>query len=119
MVPTALPLTVLALLVYRWVSDQAGIVRTKDRIKAYLLELWLYKDDPRVLLGAQGRVVWHSLVYLRHALLPVAILLVPIGLLTAQVESRFARRRAGGAASACWCLPRSPADGPPEAGGQA
>jgi hypothetical protein len=89
---TALPLTVLALLIYRWVSDQAGIVRTKDRIKAYLLELWLYKDDPRVLLAAQGRVVWHSLVYLRHALLPVAILLVPVGLLTAQVESRFALR---------------------------
>lgn len=89
---TALPLTVLALLIYRWVSDQAGIVRTKDRIKAYLLELWLYKDDPRVLLGAQGRVFWHSLVYLKHALLPVAILLVPVGLLTAQVESRFALR---------------------------
>lgn len=89
---TALPLTVIALLIYRWVSDQAGIMRAKDRIKAYLLELWLYKDDPRVLLAAQGRVVGYSLLYLRHALLPVAILLVPVGLLTAQVESRFALR---------------------------
>ncbi len=89
---TALPLTVVALLVYRLVSDQPGIVRTKNRIKAYLLELWLYKDDPRVLLAAQGRVFWHSLVYLKHALLPVAVLLLPVGLLTAQVESRFAFR---------------------------
>lgn len=89
---TALPLTVVALLIYRLVSDQPGIVRTKDQIKAYLLELWLYKDDPRVLLAAQGRVFWHSLVYLKHALLPVAVLLLPVGLLTAQIESRFAFR---------------------------
>lgn len=89
---TALPLTVVALLIYRLVSDQPGIVRTKELIKAYLLELWLYKDDPRVLLAAQGRVFWHSLVYLKHALLPVAVLLLPVGLLTAQIESRFAFR---------------------------
>jgi len=89
---TAVPLTVVALLIYRLCSDQPGIIRTKELIKAYLLELWLYKDDPRVLLAAQGRVFWHSLVYLKHAVLPVAVLLVPVGLLTAQVEARFALR---------------------------
>lgn len=87
---TALPLTVLALLVYRLVSDQARIVRSKALIKAYLLELWLYKDDPRVLLAAQVRVVWQSLLYLKSALLPLALLLLPVGLLTAQIEARFA-----------------------------
>ena len=45
-----LPAAVLALLVFRWVSDQAGIERAKDRIKAHLLELFLYRDDFRVSL---------------------------------------------------------------------
>ena len=108
---TAVPLTVVALLIYRFCSDQPGIIRTKNRIKAYLLELWLYKDDPRVLLAAQGRVFWHSLVYLKHALLPVAVLLVPVGLLTAQVESRFAFRTPAAAEALLVVATVAPVDG--------
>jgi hypothetical protein len=89
---TALPVTVFALLVFRWVSNQAGIRRAKERIKAHLLELWLYKDDPLVLLGAQGRVLWNSFVYLGHSLLPLLVMIGPVALVLVQLESRFAWR---------------------------
>jgi hypothetical protein len=89
---TAIPVSFFALLVFRFASDQDGIRHAKDRIKAYLLELWLYKDDPGVLLRAQARVVWHSLTYLGYSLVPMAVMLVPIALLLAQIESRFAWR---------------------------
>ncbi|MBM4196647.1 MAG: hypothetical protein FJ197_06020 [Gammaproteobacteria bacterium] len=89
---TAVPLTVFALLVFRFASDQAGITHAKDQIKAHLLELWLYKDDPGVLLRAQGRVVLHSLAYLGYSVVPLALMLVPVALLLVQVEARHAWR---------------------------
>jgi hypothetical protein len=89
---TALPVTLFALLVFRVASNQAGITRAKDLIKAHLLELWLYKDDPGVLLRAQGRVAFNSLAYLGHSLVPLALMIVPVGLLVAQLEAQYAFR---------------------------
>ncbi len=89
---TALPVTLLALAVFRVASDQDGIRRAKDLVKAHLLELWLYKDDPGVLLRAQGRVGLHSLAYLGHSLVPLAVMIVPVGLLVAQLEAQYAFR---------------------------
>lgn len=87
---TAIPVTIFALLVFRFASNQAGIHSAKNKIKAYLLELWLFKDDLGVSFRAQGRVLRYSLIYLRHALLPLIIMMVPIGLIIVQIESLFA-----------------------------
>ncbi len=89
---TALPVTIFALLVFRYASSQSGIRAAKDRIKGYLLELWLYKDHPAVLLRAQGQVVVGSLEYLGYALVPLAVMIVPLTLVVIQVESHFAWR---------------------------
>jgi hypothetical protein len=87
-----LPVALLALLIYKLASNQQGITRSKDLIKGHLLELLLFRDDLRVILGAQGRALWQCLVYLRHALLPLAILIVPVALLLVQIETRYANR---------------------------
>ena len=87
---TAIPVTIFALLVFRLVSNQAGIVNSKDKIKAYLLELWLYKDDLGVLLRAQGQVFRYSFVYMRYALLPMAVMIIPVALVIVQIESLYA-----------------------------
>lgn len=89
-VALALPATVIALLVFRLVSNQDGIRTQKDRIKAYLLELLLYKDDLRVTLSAQRHILGHSLRYMGYALLPMAVMLLPFILIMVQIESRFA-----------------------------
>jgi hypothetical protein len=89
-VALALPTTVIALLVFRFVSNQDGIRIQKDRIKAYLLELLLYKDDLRVTLSAQRHVFGHSLRYMGYALVPMAVMILPFVLIMVQVESRFA-----------------------------
>lgn len=88
----ALPVTALALVVYRYASDQAGIRRTKDMLKAYLLEVRLFRDDLPVTLRAQGQILKYSVLYARYALLPLAIMIVPIALILIQVESRYAFR---------------------------
>jgi len=88
----SLPGAVLALLVFRYTSDQEGIERARDRIKAHLLELRLYRDDLRVSLRAQGSILRHNLTYLRHALVPMAVMIVPFVGMIIQIESRFAYR---------------------------
>jgi hypothetical protein len=87
-----IPAAVLALLVYRYVSNQAGITRAKELIVAHLLELVLFKDDFLVSLRAQGSLLRANLTYLGHALLPMAVMIVPFLLMLVQVESRFAFR---------------------------
>jgi hypothetical protein len=89
---TALPVTVFALLVFRYASDQQGIAAVKDQVKAHLLELWLYRDYPSVLLRAQGQIIVNSFAYLGYALLPMAVMLMPLVLLLVQAEARYALR---------------------------
>ena len=88
----ALPAAIFALLVFRYTSNQAGIERAKDRVKGHLLELWLYRDDLWVTLRALGNVLRYNMTYLRHALAPMAVMLVPFVLMLVQIESRFAFR---------------------------
>ena len=89
---TALPVTVFALLVFRFASNQEGITNVKNKIKAYLLELWLYKDDLGILFRAQGQVFRYSVIYLRYALVPLMIMIVPLALVIVQLESLYAFR---------------------------
>lgn len=86
------PGALLGLLVYRFVSNQDGIERAKDLIKAHLLELRLYKDDFLVTLRAQGKILRHNMSYLGYALLPMAVMIGPFLLMLVQIESRFAFR---------------------------
>ena len=88
----ALPAAVLALVVYRYASNQAGIHAVKDKLKAYLLELRLFKDDLPVTLRAQGQILRHSVAYMGYALVPLSIMIAPIVLLLIQIESRYAFR---------------------------
>ncbi len=86
------PAGIFALIVYRYVSDQEGIEAAKDKIKAHLLELRLYKDDLRVTLSAQRKILRYNATYLRHALLPMAVMIGPFLLMIVQIETRFALR---------------------------
>jgi hypothetical protein len=85
----AVPATVVMLLVFRYCSSQRGIESAKDAIKAYLLELWIYRDDLLVSLRAQGLFLVANLRYLAQLLVPIAVASVPILLMLVQVEARF------------------------------
>lgn len=87
---TALPVTIFALLVFKYFSNQQGIEGAKDKIKAYLLELRLFKDDLGVSWRAQQQIFRYSLKYMGHALMPMAVMLVPLVLVIVQLETRYA-----------------------------
>ena len=85
-------LTALLMLeVYKLTSNQAAIRRAKDRIKAHLLEMRLYKDNMRVTLSAQGAIVKANLSYMAANLKPLAVMIVPLVLILAQLSLWYDR----------------------------
>ncbi len=83
---------VLFLLIYPYVSGQEAIRRTKDRIKAHLLELLLFKDDMVVTLRAQGRLLVWNFRYLALNLAPMVVLIVPFMLVLVHLHYWYGYR---------------------------
>lgn len=82
----------LMLAVFRWTSNQDGIRRSKNAIKAHLLELRLYKDSLAQQLRSQGRILAANGRYFGHALRPMLVMMVPVLLILVQLNLRFGSR---------------------------
>ncbi len=78
---------VVALIVVRYCSHQDAIGRIKDRVKANLLSIWLYKDELRVMFLAVPRIVWGALKLQGHMLPPLLVMLVPMILICSQMAA--------------------------------
>jgi hypothetical protein len=84
--------SLLALLVFRYTSDQRRLRAVKDGIVASLLELYLFRDEPTAILRAQGRLFVGSLCYLAHALVPLTVMFVPIAVVLVQTDLHYGHR---------------------------
>ena len=91
LVVVSLLTALLMLEVYKLTSNQAAIRRAKDRIKAHLLEMRLYKDNMRVTLGAQAGILKSNLAYMAANLKPLAVMIVPLVLILARLSLWFDR----------------------------
>ena len=80
------------LVIFKYTSNQAGIRRTKDRIKAHLLEMRLYQDSLRNSFKAQGGILKANLKYMSHSLKPLLVMIVPVILILIQLNFWFAYR---------------------------
>ena len=79
---------VVMLLAFRYLSNQEAIGRAKDGIKANLLALKLYKEDMRVTVVSQLRLLGHILRLQRYMLTPVLWMTPPMLLGLAQMGIR-------------------------------
>jgi hypothetical protein len=82
----------LMLLVFRYASDQSRLRETKNAIKANVLEMWLFRDDPRVMLSSQGRLFRLNGRYLKLAAKPLLVVIFPIALILIHLESWYGYR---------------------------
>jgi len=73
----------LAVLVYRTVSNQAGIRLAKDRMRSAVLAIRLFSDEPVVIARSLGSVAVCSLGMLRFSLVPLLVMAGPFVLLMA------------------------------------
>jgi hypothetical protein len=80
------------LLAFRFASNQRAIRAAKDRLVSHLLEVFLYRNEVRVVLRAQGRLLRDSLAYLGQTLVPLPLLLPAMLLLFVQTDLRHGHR---------------------------
>lgn len=88
----ALLTAVLFLWLYGYISDQAKITHWKNQIGANLLAVRLFQNDLRVFFRIQGRVLLNTLRYMRCALIPLLIMIVPIVLILVQLNLYYAAK---------------------------
>lgn len=81
---------VLALVAYKYVSNQAGISRAKDQIKMHLLEIRLFRHDVRQVLKSTGWVLLRNSAYLGYNLVPMVVMAVPFTAVLVQLVSNYA-----------------------------
>jgi len=91
MTAVSLLTALLMLEVYKLTSNQAAIRRAKDKIKAHLLELRLFKDSMPVTIRAQAAILKANLSYLAANLKPLLVMIVPLVLILAQLSLWFDR----------------------------
>jgi uncharacterized membrane protein (DUF106 family) len=112
MIAVSLVTGLLMLAVFRWTSNQAGIKRAKDAIKAHLLELRLYKDSLGQQLRSQGRILAANGRYLIHAVRPMLVMIVPVLLILVQVNLWFGARPLASGESALLKVKLAPGHAP-------
>jgi uncharacterized membrane protein (DUF106 family) len=83
---------VLMLLVFRHTSDQKGIKRAKNLVKAHFLAIRLYKDDISQMLSTMKNIIVSNLFYMSKSLKPMMFMLVPVALVLIQLDSRYEHR---------------------------
>jgi len=82
---------VLLLLAFKYTSNQRAIRRARDGISANLLALKLFKDEIGVSLRTQGRLLIGAGRLLLHAVLPTAVMALPVTLLLGQLSLWYQR----------------------------
>jgi uncharacterized membrane protein (DUF106 family) len=71
---------------FRYTSDQKAIARAKDQLKAQMLAVRLFQDQLRVVLRSYARILSGTGRYLRLALKPLLIAIVPLTLIVIQLD---------------------------------
>jgi len=82
----------LLIWIFGKVSNQRAIEFTRNRLSSELIGLRLFKDDLRVFFGIQFQILVWTFKYLRHSLIPMAILMVPTLILLIQFNLHYGAR---------------------------
>ena len=76
---------VVLLLIFKYTSNQKAIEGVRNKIKANILALRLFKDSLSVTFQSVGRLFQAAGMLLLHALRPMLIMVVPVSLIVAQL----------------------------------
>jgi hypothetical protein len=80
------------LAIFKYTSNQRAIKRVRDDINANLLALKLFKDSASVAVRAQGRLLLDAIWLLVLALVPIAVMIVPVTLFLGQLSLWYQQR---------------------------
>jgi len=92
MVVVSVLTAVWALLLFKAVTPQAKLTQVRDRLFGHIYEMGLYQDHLRVVGRIQRDLARANLRYLSLTLPALIVLIIPMVLTLAQLDSRFAHR---------------------------
>jgi hypothetical protein len=81
---------VVALLVYKRISNQSGIARAKNGIAVHLLEVRLFRDDLVGVLVSTAKALGQNALYLLHNVVPMVVMFIPMMAIVVQLVSHYA-----------------------------
>ena len=81
---------VVALVGFKYVSNQAAIARAKSQITMHLLEIRLFSHDIVQVLKSTGHIVLKNGVYVGNNLLPMIVIMPPMIALMTQLVAHYA-----------------------------
>jgi uncharacterized membrane protein (DUF106 family) len=80
---------ILMLWIFGLVSNQDAIRTIRDRIRGNLIAVRLFGDDLGLLFRLQGRLLRDNVVFLKYALVPLLVMIVPVLLILVQLNLRY------------------------------
>jgi hypothetical protein len=83
-------LGVVAIAVYKAVSNQKALARVKSQISMRLLEIRLFSHDIVSVLRSTGVILAKNLLYLGNHMIPMAVMFVPFLVILAQLVAHYA-----------------------------
>ena len=81
---------IVALQVYKYMSNQSAISRVKKQISMHLLEIRLFSHDIIQVLKSTGSILLKNTLYIAHNLMPMAVLMVPMVAVMVQLVAHYA-----------------------------
>jgi uncharacterized membrane protein (DUF106 family) len=84
--------SILMLLIFKATSDQAGIKRAKNHVKAHILAIRLYRDDIGLMFETIKNILSSNGQYLKTSLRPMLFLIVPVALVLIHLGARYEHR---------------------------
>ncbi len=83
---------ILMLIIFRFVSNQEGIKKSKAKVSAYILEMRLFNHDLGKMLAALGKTLASNVLYLRFMLVPLIFIIIPVLIVLIQTGYRYEDR---------------------------
>lgn len=79
----------IILVIYKYTSNQTAIKKIRNRIKANMLAMRLFKDSLHVTLTAQWQLFKAGIALLLNSLIPMAVMFLPMVIILAQLQSWY------------------------------
>jgi len=79
------------LFLFKLTSNQQAMKEVKTRISAYFLEMRLYNEDISVVMASQRNILKANMGYMKLAVIPALVMIVPVILIMVQLNLRYAQ----------------------------
>ncbi len=82
-------LGVVAIIIYKYTSNQKGIEKIKRQLSMHLLEIRLFRNDIAQVLKSTLAIVLKNPIYIGHNLVPMAVMIVPMVAVMVQLVANY------------------------------